>query len=245
MNEQDLKTVSEDYLNFKNYKIGSNKDYPTFAFEKTEHTRKKTFDYDFNGNFTKILGNYLLNIYRQQKFTFKLTIEFSFLRIKVDDEGFKTKDIGAKNNYIKVFSNLSYNKNADFVINKLKMVATTPTFISDLFLKNDVDKIWLDIDTASKELSNKYLKKLIKDFERSKGLEGQPIKLQPMTNLQRKYVKDMLKINPEYNNTLVNMLDKKVLVIDDVLTSGKTLNDIKLILSSLNTNKVMLFVMFG
>jgi hypothetical protein len=74
MNEQDLKTESEDYLSFKKYKIG--KDY--IPIEKTEHTRKKTFVYDFNGNFTKILGNYLLNIYRQQIFTFKLTIEFSF-----------------------------------------------------------------------------------------------------------------------------------------------------------------------
>ena len=41
--------------------------------------------YDFNGNVTKILGDYLLNIYRQQKFTFKLTIEFSFMRIKVEE----------------------------------------------------------------------------------------------------------------------------------------------------------------
>ena len=65
MNEQDLKTVSEDYLNFKKYKRGANKDY--IPIEKTEHTRKKTFVYDFNGNFTEILGNYLLNIYRQQK----------------------------------------------------------------------------------------------------------------------------------------------------------------------------------
>ena len=65
MNEQDLKTVSEDYLKFKNYKRGSNKDY--IPIEKTEHTRKKTFVYDFNGNFTKVLGNYLLNIYKNQK----------------------------------------------------------------------------------------------------------------------------------------------------------------------------------
>ncbi len=43
INENDLKTVSEDYLNFKNYKIGSNKDYA--PIEKTEHTRKKTFVY--------------------------------------------------------------------------------------------------------------------------------------------------------------------------------------------------------
>ncbi len=31
--------------------------------EKTEHTTKKTFVYDFNGNETKILGNYLLYVY--------------------------------------------------------------------------------------------------------------------------------------------------------------------------------------
>ena len=80
---EQLKEVSEHFLKMKEYKKGINRDYvPT---EKTEHTRKKTFIYDFNGNVTKILSNYLLNIYRQQKFTFKLTIEFSFLRIKVEE----------------------------------------------------------------------------------------------------------------------------------------------------------------
>ncbi len=56
MNEQDLKTVSEDYLNFKIYKRGSNKDYT--PIEKTEHSRKKIFVYDFNCNVTKLFGNY-------------------------------------------------------------------------------------------------------------------------------------------------------------------------------------------
>ena len=100
INENDLKTVSEDYLNFKNYKIGSNKDY--LPIEKTEHTRKKTFVYAFNGNITKILNNYLMNIYKQQKFTFKLTIEFSFLLVSVDAENFDTRKKGDNNNYIRV-----------------------------------------------------------------------------------------------------------------------------------------------
>jgi hypothetical protein len=52
MNENDLKTVSEDYFNFKHYKRGNNQDY--IPIEKTEHTRKKTLVYDFNGNVTKI-----------------------------------------------------------------------------------------------------------------------------------------------------------------------------------------------
>ena len=56
--------------------ISNNKDY--IPIEKTEYTRKKTFIYDFDGGVTKILGIYLMKIYKQQKFTFKSTIEFSF-----------------------------------------------------------------------------------------------------------------------------------------------------------------------
>jgi hypothetical protein len=33
-----------------------------------------------------------MNIYKQQKFTFKLTIEFSFFLVSVDDENFDTKN---------------------------------------------------------------------------------------------------------------------------------------------------------
>jgi hypothetical protein len=48
-----LYKVSEEYLEIKKNKIGSNKD-DYIPIEKTEHTRKKTFDYPFNGNVTKI-----------------------------------------------------------------------------------------------------------------------------------------------------------------------------------------------
>ncbi len=62
---EQLSEVSEHFLKVKEYKKGANKDYK--PIEKTEHTRKKTFIYDFNGNVTNISSNYLLNIYRQQK----------------------------------------------------------------------------------------------------------------------------------------------------------------------------------
>jgi hypothetical protein len=98
--EDYLYKVSEEYLKIVKYKIGSNKDY--LPIEKKEHTRKKTFVYPFNGNITKILNNYLMNIYKQQKFTFKITIEFSFLLVCVDDENFDSKRKGDENNYIRV-----------------------------------------------------------------------------------------------------------------------------------------------
>ena len=82
-----LREVSEHYLTVKNYKKGNNKDY--VPIEKTEHNRKKTFTYDFNGGVSKMLGVYLMNIYKQQKFTFKLTVEFSFLLIDVDHTYYK------------------------------------------------------------------------------------------------------------------------------------------------------------
>ncbi len=43
-----LYKVSEKYLKIEKYIIGNNKDY--LPIEKTEHTRKKTFVYAFNGN---------------------------------------------------------------------------------------------------------------------------------------------------------------------------------------------------
>ena len=60
-----LHEVSEHYLQVKNYKKGSNKDYT--PIEKTEHTRKKTFIYSFNGNVLKVLNDYLFNIYIDNK----------------------------------------------------------------------------------------------------------------------------------------------------------------------------------
>lgn len=131
------------------------------------------------------------------------------------------------------------------LIDKLSSLSNNPTFISDLFLKNDVENIWLDIETAEKELDPKHVKMLVKSFERSKQFEGQPMKLQRLGKYHRKYVMNMLKVNSEYNNILVDMLDKNILVIDDIITSGKTLNDIRVTLSNLSTGQITLFTMFG
>ncbi len=79
---EQLHEVSEHFLKVKEYKKGTNKD--CTPLETTERTRKKTFVYDFNGIVPKLLGKDLLYIYRKKKYTSKLTIEFSFLRIEVE-----------------------------------------------------------------------------------------------------------------------------------------------------------------
>ena len=126
-----LTEISEEYLKIKEYKRGENKDY--VPIEKTEHTRKKTFIYPFNGNITKILNNYLMNIYQQQKFTFKLTIEFSFLLIRIDNERFDPRRIWDYNNYSRV----------DFEL-RLASTNTRPEgFVNPVVVDNkkDIDKI--------------------------------------------------------------------------------------------------------
>jgi hypothetical protein len=130
-------------------------------------------------------------------------------------------------------------------LDELKNKSDKPIYVNDMFLKNDVENIWLDLDTAKNELSNKYFNKLIKAFDKTKNVEGRPLKLQPLTKYQRKYIRDLLIVNPNHENMLTDMLFKKVLIVDDIITTGKTLNDIKTLLSKLNINGVTLFSMFG
>jgi hypothetical protein len=130
-------------------------------------------------------------------------------------------------------------------LDELKNKSNKPIYVNDMFLKNDIKNVWLDLDTAKKELSNKYYNKLIKAFDKIKNVERRPLKLQPLTKFQRKYIRDLLIVNPNYKNMMVDMLSKKVLIVDDVFTTGKTLNDIKTLLSNLNINGVTLFSMFG
>jgi hypothetical protein len=59
--------------------------------------------YYFNGNYTnKNSSPYLLNVYKQQKISLNLTIEFSFLIVKIDSDGLRT------NKYMTVESDLRY-----------------------------------------------------------------------------------------------------------------------------------------
>ena len=72
----------------------ANKNY--IPWEKTEHTRKKTvflpFNYDIYQNDLSQFRNYLYQIYNDQKFTYKLTFEFSFILVLDEDY----REIGEK-----------------------------------------------------------------------------------------------------------------------------------------------------
>ena len=74
-----------------------------------------------------------MNIYKQQKFTFKLTIEFSFLLVKVDSENFDAVKIWDYNNYSRV----------DFSL-RLASTNTRPEGFKNPVVvdnKKDIDKI--------------------------------------------------------------------------------------------------------
>ncbi len=65
----------------------ANKNY--MPWEKTQHTRKKTvflpFNYEIYQNDLSQFRNYLYQIYNEQKFTYKITFEFSFLSVLSED----------------------------------------------------------------------------------------------------------------------------------------------------------------
>lgn len=166
----------------------------------------------------------------------------SFIMSKIADNLNSQVDI---NSFDYVISPKSSSPLLKTFLDELKNKSDKPIYVNDMFLKNDVENIWLDLDTAKNELSNKYFNKLIKAFDKTKNVEGRPLKLQPLTKFQRKYIRDLLIVNPNHENMLVDMLFKKVLIVDDIITTGKTLNDIKTLLSKLNINGVTLFSMFG
>jgi hypothetical protein len=107
----DIKDTSDHYLSFKKYSLRKTSDYK--PWQKTEHNRKKTFVYaiesDVINSYEKMkeqkdikviiqqekmdiqainqqLKNMLFDIFSKQKFTFKITIQFSFLLIKEEGE---------------------------------------------------------------------------------------------------------------------------------------------------------------
>jgi hypothetical protein len=123
---------------------------------------------------------------------------------------------------------------------------TNAEVISDFFVKNEVNKIWLDLEQAKEEgSSNKFIKKLVKRFEFSKGIEGQSVKLQPLNRFERKYLKDFLIVNNRYHNVISDMVDSKVLVVDDMFSTGRTIEEMSRILGGLGIGELTLFTLFS
>ncbi len=74
-----VKEIADHYLEYKNYKIGVSRGY--VPWEKVEHSRKKTLTYAFDGDVNP-LNKTLYDIYNNQKHTFKVTLQFSYLLIR-------------------------------------------------------------------------------------------------------------------------------------------------------------------
>jgi hypothetical protein len=90
----------------------TNKNY--IPWEKTQHTRKKTvilpFYYDIYQNDLTQFKSYLYQIYNDQKFTFKLTFEFSFLLVLSEDARIVSESEKKKNPELKKYKyKLMYN----------------------------------------------------------------------------------------------------------------------------------------
>jgi len=149
------------------------------------------------------------------------------------------------NDFDYIISPKSSSKLINKFLYKIKNLNKKIILIDNMFLKNDFKNIWLDVELAKKEQPNKYVKSLIKRFDKLISSDEEHFKLQPLNKYERKYVRDLLKINPDHTNILYDMMDKKILVVDDILTSGKTFDEMKNILYVLDIKNITFFSMFG
>lgn len=134
-------------------------------------------------------------------------------------------------------------------LNKLKKKYPNLITINDMFVKNSFDKIIIDVDAMKADnRPSKYIKKLFKRFEKVKNniesYRSKDFKIRPFNQYERKYIKNFIKINEKYYGKLEDMINKEVLVVDDVFTTGRTLNEMKLLLKDVVTDKVSLFSLF-
>ena len=156
--EEIVEELSNHYLSYKKYVIKQNRDYT--PWEKTPHTRKKTFVYDFNGK-VEILNQYLNEIYKKQKFTFKITLQFSYLLIS-EVESDKTSTVifslhyASTNTRLKGFENpvvVDNKKDINNIIDKISKADLIEQFVNSR--KNSQFKFYkfLDVEFHVYEMS--------------------------------------------------------------------------------------------
>ena len=123
---------------------------------------------------------------------------------------------------------------------------TNGEVISNFFVKNEVENIWMDIEKAKLDgKNNKFLKRLPKRFEMAKSVDNQSIKLQPLNRYERMYLRDFLRVNDEHKVISSMMGGAKVLLVDDIFSSGKTTNDMSGLLKSIGVDDVTIFTLFS
>ena len=155
----DIHDTSNHYLGFKKYSLRKPSDYK--PFEKKEHNRKKTFPYAINNDvnvdvpfnldnykinvkaINEQLRNILFDIFSKQKYTFKITVQFSFLLIK---EETKDEEEGDLEEYEKIIKYRLFSASTNTRLPSLK----NPVVIDN---KNDLNKL---MDTIERENNIEY-----------------------------------------------------------------------------------------
>ena len=153
-----VEECSNHYLSFKKYKLKKSFDYK--PWEKTPHTRKKTFVYAFDGNI-ETLTRCLYDIYNKQKLTFKITLQFSYLLIsEVEKIGVSSIafDIhyASTNTRLKGFENPVVVDNKKDINNIIDKVSKAD--LIEQFIKSRKDSSWkfykfLDVEFHVYEMS--------------------------------------------------------------------------------------------
>jgi predicted amidophosphoribosyltransferase len=118
-------------------------------------------------------------------------------------------------------------------------ISMNPPAILDIVEKNDIENIKIEIPSNVKNKDRIYveLKKSLADALNS----NDPIKIHKIFGKYRHFLTNTQKINAKFAE---DISDKRILVLDDIVTSGKTVADILSILFSFNAKDVKICTVF-
>jgi len=121
------------------------------------------------------------------------------------------------------------------IANKIKNKLGNNTHIAkDVIIKNEIENIKIDLS----KISDKTAKNLLKHS--SKNNEFFLKKIPPQ---YRKYFSNFLKFDNDVQRTLYNKISGNVLVIDDILAKGTTINEIIKLIESFNPKTLIKYVL--
>jgi hypothetical protein len=120
------------------------------------------------------------------------------------------------------------------IAKKIKDKLGTNTYIvKDSIVKNEIENIKIDASKISDKTRKSLLKYSIKDGE---------FFLKRIPPQYRKYFFNFLKFDNNIQRDFYNKLSGNILIVDDILSEGTTINEIEKLVKSFNPSKIIKYV---
>lgn len=137
----------------------------------------------------------------------------------------------------------------EHLANFIKEKSGSSTVIPDTFLKQSLYDVEIDMEKVdrmakSDEQKEEILDALGRMFERNEKSYGEDFKMKVFYPYQRQLIKNFLRFKDDVGQRILEkMRTGTVLIIDDVYTSGRSMEEMTNIMRNLGTQKIVGFVL--